>query len=98
MQDTPLGMSTPLNTTFADWESKVLIEAIQIHFKEAATPRSIRAFVLRYQLARLLLQQLSHGTDMTMLADALAVALKGDRTKIRKDIPEALQWAVKHVI
>lgn len=65
---------------------------------KVVTPRAIRAFLLRYQLARLLLQKTGKEFDPRGLAGGVAQALlsngRHDRARYGKDI----LWATDHII
>ena len=62
------------------------------------TPRSIRAFVLRYQLLRLLLQHLKEGVDAGVLIRCLAARMHPASSKPKIQVNPIVRAAVDSVI
>jgi hypothetical protein len=70
--------------TFSKQEEKALINAIPLliqKYQSACGPRTVRAFVFRYQLARLLLNQLGTAWDPDELVQKLANSTTKDAAK-----------------
>jgi hypothetical protein len=70
--------------TFSNSEITALTKVIEQYFGanatgDAPTPRFVRSFLFKYQLARMLLQMTSRFYEPQKIAEALARTMKGDK-------------------
>jgi hypothetical protein len=94
---TPTGEESVLDVQFTPGERTLLKETLEELNAFELTPRSIRAFVLRYQLVRLLLQKVKPRPKPNQVITALAARLFPGSEVDSKNISPQIQAAIAMV-
>lgn len=83
--------------TFSDAEREGLKKALSGLDPAGLTPRAVRAFIVRYQLVRLLLRHLKHAVVPTEVIPALAAQLFSKPDPALPELPSQVRAAIEAV-
>lgn len=93
-----VGLAPLKDVTFSDEERKLLATAVTRIPVNELTPRSFRAFVLRYQLVRLILRRLAHPFPPDLVIRHLAASLFGNRDDVEAELDQKVRAAIGCVV